>query len=446
MNTEAPTTLVTQHLQQARSALQRGRPDLAEAHYRNALELDAGLAEALAHVGHREALRGHHAVALPLLDRARSLAPADSAIDEACGIALLHAGQPEQAQHALRAALDRSPDRHIARLFLGHALGALGQTRAASVEYVRAVSTAQRRGLWQSAGSTSPLLQGDVKLAIERTRRQRQQLADEALAPVRQRHGDAALARVDRCVSAYLGEPGNAPADPRQKPKALWFPGLPTTPYLPRELFPWADALEGASTAIRAELHEILASKDRSFKPFLGEVSEAQSIRHLSNDRGNAAVWDAFFFYRHGKRHDDSHAACPVTSSLLEGSPLARIRDHAPEVCFSMLTPGTHILPHHGDTNTRVVMHLPLIVPADCALVVGGETHVWQAGKIVAFDDTFEHEAWNRGNETRVVLIVDTWNPYLTPPEREALTAMVPLLGDFDRECAAPDSAMHTSA
>lgn len=441
MNPPNPIPAVEQALLQARSALQRGRPDQAETHYRAALEQDGETVEALGFVGQRQALRGRHIEALQMLERAHRLAPTDPAVNESRGIALLRAGQPDAALDALRAALASAPERHIARLFLGHALSLSGHTRAAAIEYVRAVSIAQRRGLWQSASSTSPLLQDDVKLAIERTRTQRLTLIDDALAPVRARHGAASLSRVNRCISAYLGESANTPPDARQKPKALWFPDLPTSPYLARALFPWADALENAADIIRNELQSVLASRHKRFEPFLGEVSTEQSERHLRNDLGGAAVWDAFFFFRHGMRNDDSHVACPTTSSLLETSPLAHIRDHAPEVCFSMLTPGTHILPHHGDTNTRVVMHLPLMVPSGCALVVGGETHVWQPGEVVVFDDTFEHEAWNRGDDVRVVLIIDAWNPHLTPPEREALLAIVPVLGDFDRDCTAPAKA-----
>ncbi len=100
---------------------------------------------------------------------------------------------------------------------------------------------------------------------------------------------------------------------------------------------------------------------------------------------------------------------------------------------FSVLTPGTHILPHRGVTNTRVVCHLPLVVPEDCALVVGGEKHAWREGEAVAFDDTYEHEAWNRGNKTRVVLIVDVWNPHLTAAERDAVTALVGAIGRFQQ-------------
>jgi aspartate beta-hydroxylase len=75
------------------------------------------------------------------------------------------------------------------------------------------------------------------------------------------------------------------------------------------------------------------------------------------------------------------------------------------------------------------VGHLPLIVPADCALKVGGELHVWQEGRVVVFDDTYEHEAWNRSDRIRVVMIFDVWNPYLTPVEQAAIAELLPRMG-----------------
>jgi len=108
------------------------------------------------------------------------------------------------------------------------------------------------------------------------------------------------------------------------------------------------------------------------------------------------------------------------------------VHEHSPEVCYSVLTAGSHILPHHGVTNTRLVTHLALVVPEDCAIIVGGETRGWQEGRCFTFDDTFEHEAWNRSGKTRVVMLMDIWNPYLTEVEREALTMLVPAVGDFN--------------
>jgi aspartate beta-hydroxylase len=146
-----------------------------------------------------------------------------------------------------------------------------------------------------------------------------------------------------------------------------------------------------------------------------------------ANLRGirRAPSWNGYYFYRHGRRRDDNCSACPVTAAAIDALPLPRVERHGPEVLFSVFTSGTHLLPHRGVTNTRLVSHLPLIVPADCALQVGGETHTWQEGRVVVFDDTYEHDAWNRSDELRVVLIVDLWNPHLTQVEREAVAELI---------------------
>jgi aspartate beta-hydroxylase len=141
--------------------------------------------------------------------------------------------------------------------------------------------------------------------------------------------------------------------------------------------------------------------------------------------------WDGYYFYRHGERRNDNCSSCPQTSAMLDSISLCHVREHAPEAFFSVFAPGTHLLPHRGVTNTRVVGHLPLTVPDDCALRVGGEQHAWQEGRMVVFDDTYEHEAWNRSDRTRVVLIFDLWNPYLTEAERSAITDLVPAIGDL---------------
>ena len=168
---------------------------------------------------------------------------------------------------------------------------------------------------------------------------------------------------------------------------------------------------------------------DHSERVFCNDEAER---RGLAGGAG-APSWNGFYFWRHGERRDANHALCPRTSAALEALPLVRIRGNAPEVMFSVLTPGTHILPHRGVTNTRVVCHLPLVVPEDCALVVGGESRAWREGEAVAFDDTYEHEAWNRGSRTRVVLIIDVWNPHLTAAERDAVAALAEVMGDFNK-------------
>jgi aspartyl/asparaginyl beta-hydroxylase (cupin superfamily) len=74
--------------------------------------------------------------------------------------------------------------------------------------------------------------------------------------------------------------------------------------------------------------------------------------------------------------------------------------------------------------NTRLICHLPLVVPEGCAMRVGDETRPWREGELTIFDDSIEHEAWNRGDGTRTVLLFEIWRPEVTLDERIALTRL----------------------
>jgi aspartate beta-hydroxylase len=148
---------------------------------------------------------------------------------------------------------------------------------------------------------------------------------------------------------------------------------------------------------------------------------------------GQAPAWEALFFYRHGERYDETHALCPRTSAALESIELFRVPGQAPEILFSVLKPGTHILPHHGICNARSVMHLPLLVPPGCALnLVDVGQRSWQEGELGLFDDTYLHEAWNHSESIRVILLMDCWNPHLTPVEKAAVRRITQVIAALD--------------
>jgi aspartate beta-hydroxylase len=319
-----------------------------------------------------------------------------------------------------------------ARLQLGQELEARQQHGDALLAYYRAIIEAQRQGRWLDKATTAHEQLAHVTHAMRYVKAGRRRAFDVVLEPVYSRHGRAVLTRFDACLAAQVGTRSATSPDPRQRPSMLYYPGLPATPYFERSLFPWLDHLERQTNAIREELLSLLAQTASAERVFAGVDAER---RGLAGGDGTPS-WNGFYFYRHGERRSENHALCPRTSAALEALPLVRIRGNAPEVMFSVLTPGTHILPHRGVTNTRVVCHLPLVVPENCALVVGGEKHVWREGRAVVFDDTYEHEAWNRGSRTRVVLIIDVWNPHLTEAERDAVTVLVEAIGDFNRAAA----------
>ncbi|EIL91260.1 aspartyl/asparaginyl beta-hydroxylase domain-containing protein [Rhodanobacter spathiphylli] len=433
MNQPSNATLASCR-EQALAAWQRGDLAAAEVAFRRLLECQPHDAEALQFLADRQWAAGNAAGAVELLQAAHRVEPQDAGVLHRLGELQMLAGAWPDAVDSLRKALQLAPGMFVAGLRLGVALERQGSRHAAMLAYLGAIDTAQAQGRWLSDDTTAPGLRDAVKHATRFVAAGRRELFDAVIEPLRQRYGRSELARVDQCLTIYLGEQAANLPDPRQRPKFLYFPGIPSRTFYPPERFPAHARLEAACDTIREELRAVLAHAADSLVPFLGAPSSAAVAAELLAASGpQEAAWDAFFFQRHGVRHDAHCLRCPRTSALLDALPLVRIREHAPETLYSVLRPGTHILPHRGVTNTRLVTHLPLIVPPDCALRVGGETHVWQEGRCVTFDDTFEHEAWNHSDRDRVVLILDSWNPDLSEAERAAVADLVAAIGDFNR-------------
>jgi len=317
-------------------------------------------------------------------------------------------------------------------LHLSALLEARGEHGGAVIGFLRAVRTAQARGFWQDETSTPPWLVRMVLHAMDVAHHGRIEVLHQTLEPMIARYGKDELARVSRSLEMYLGLAPTIYDDPRQRPTFLYVPGLPIAPIFPREVLPFADWYEAQTDAIAGELRAVHDSG--GVQPFHYDVPE--------RNRGNLVAggsWDAYFFYVDGEPVEANLAACPQVSAAFAQLPLDHVRDHGPEACFSIMRPGSHILPHRGVTNARAVLHLGLEVPPDCALnLTGVEQISWRVGKCFAFDDTYEHEAWNRSGTTRVILLADIWNPYLREAERAALAELVAMIGDLNRQTAPP--------
>ena len=422
-------------LKNARQHAAAGRAADADALYRRALDLESAPArlEAVHHFA-RNAFASRNVVeALRLCRLATEIDPDSSGEWVNLGAALRASGDEAGAQRALQQALKIEPANRLAALCLAESWEKTGDVDGALLGYFQAIALAQRDGAWLSRETTPAALYPRVQHAVQCIDAGRRALFEAALAPLVTRFGRSEMRRVEQCLAVYLGEVAARYADPRQKPTFLYFPDLPAVAYPPLELFPWIEALEGATDAIRREVLDVIAA-GHGLEPF---DDPAQLEQVVSGAPGDAS-WDAIFLFRHGRRFDDNCARCPVTLRAIERVPLVRIADHGPEILFSLLRPGAHILPHRGVTNTRVVTHLALIVPRDCAFHVLGEPlREWREGRAFVFDDSFGHEAWNRSDQTRVILMVDTWNPYLSVPERAAVETLVAAIGDFRVRCEA---------
>jgi len=416
-------------LEQARALAARGQWEQAEALFEAALARDAQLHEATLALVDRATARGDTRRAVTLLEAAVQAAP-DTNVLLRLGLACRGANDLPRAIRAFEQVLQTNADNHRAWLYLGTTLVAAGDHPQATLTLYRAIRMARERGDWLHEESIEPALRGEVIYAMNYAAHGRRAWLAQSLESLRRQHGSAALDRVDKCIAGYLGEIAVASNDSRQQPRFLHFPDLPPQPWFAREQLPFLSALEHEFEPIRSEAVHVWQAD--ALAPYLGSNTSAQAAEYLGGTSTQAA-WDAFFFYRHGQRLDAHCTRCPRTTQALDSLPLVRIVDHAPEICFSVLRPGSHILPHRGLTNTRVVVHFPLLIPSHCSLTVAGEQRPWHEGECLIFDDTYEHEARNDATSDRIIVLMDAWNPHLTPLEREALAALIPEIGRFNR-------------
>jgi aspartyl/asparaginyl beta-hydroxylase (cupin superfamily) len=181
---------------------------------------------------------------------------------------------------------------------------------------------------------------------------------------------------------------------PMQYPPYL-IPGVPARPFYEAPEFEWAQVLEREYPSIKKELVQVLGDRGAGFKGYMSEMN----YQHQG--------WNTFNFFFYGKKFEENCERCPETTRILESLPRFE-RDH---IMFSSLNPHTRIPPHTGPMNGILRGHLGMVVPPGCYIRVGPEERTWEEGKMLVFDDSFEHEVWNHSDFVRIVLFMNFWHP-----------------------------------
>jgi aspartyl/asparaginyl beta-hydroxylase (cupin superfamily) len=382
-----------------------------------------------------------------LLEQALARDPASPLAQNARGIRALADGEYGLAERCFAAALEADPDQPPLMMNLAAARRGLRDRAGerAALEAVIAIDqrhlTAQLRlAEWHEAAGGLPqaaeywrhviALAPPEDEAIPEALRARlahgrafvaAQNADFAtrleagLAAAREAAPAAATRRFDACVDVMLGRRRIF----TNECSGMHYPFLPADEFFERRHFPWMAEIEAQTAAIRAEFEALLAGDPAAIRPYVRQEKGTPANRWTALD--NRLDWGACFLWEYGEPNLPVLERCPVTAAALEALPRNRIPGRAPSAFFSLLQPRTRIPPHTGVTNTRAIIHLPLIVPQGCGFRVGGETRAWREGEAFGFDDTIEHEAWNDSDQLRVVLIFDVWNPHLSVEEQELL-------------------------
>ncbi|GHH16423.1 hypothetical protein GCM10008023_20430 [Sphingomonas glacialis] len=249
---------------------------------------------------------------------------------------------------------------------------------------------------------------------------------DRGLSDIRGAIPVAERRRADACIDHALGRRAiyaNVCA-------GMHFPFLPAEEYFARAHFPWLAEIEAKTDMIRAELEAILAEDAQAIRPYVAMPPGTPQNKWSALD--HSLQWGALHLWKDGVRDDAACARAPRTAEAIAALPLSDLPGRTPTVFFSLLQPGAHLPAHTGVSNVRSIVHLPLIVPPGCSFRVGGEERDWRAGEAWVFDDTIEHEAWNRSNQMRAILIFDVWNPYITETERDLLRRFYAVAAETD--------------
>jgi len=381
---------------------------------------DTGTVAAIAVEATRAFVQQRYAEAAAGYERCIALMPREPAFQFNLGTAREKQGDLAAAVDAYLAAFRLNPKDARLAMFAGAALEASGRRDDAAVLF--------------SLGD-------DIDLAVRRAKdrpgvdpeiRQRSATADRVMREHFTRLHDAAVSEFEREAAAAGGGPPDVSRvrnaiwvqthdrpfkylAPGQKPSLFYLPDLPAMPIVPRGRLPWAAAVEARTDEVRDEYLAAVAA-GAAHSPYVDAATRGPIWQGL---RGKLD-WSSLHLYKVGARTQFAQLF-PRTLAALESADVVQLEGRPIELLFSRLRPGAHIPPHFGTENQRITVHLPLLVPGDCEIRVGSARHAWREGELFAFDDSFEHEAWNRSDKDRVVLIFQAHNPDLRPEERAAI-------------------------
>ncbi|XP_063183003.1 aspartyl/asparaginyl beta-hydroxylase isoform X2 [Chroicocephalus ridibundus] len=185
---------------------------------------------------------------------------------------------------------------------------------------------------------------------------------------------------------------------------------------------PWWTARETGYT-------ELVKSLEKNWKLIRDEglaVMDKKRSLFLPEDENlrEKGDWSQFTLWQQGRKNENACKSVPKTCALLERFPEATGCRRG-QIKYSIMHPGTHVWPHTGPTNCRLRMHLGLVIPKEgCRIRCAQENRTWEEGKVLIFDDSFEHEVWQDAGSYRLIFIVDVWHPELSAQQRRTLPAI----------------------
>ena len=300
-----------------------------------------------------------------LLEDLLAAEPACAAAWNSLGLMQLEAGEADGAAASLAKAVEHDPRPPLLWYNLARARGAAGDVEGelatldqalARDPYFLPALLAKGKALERSArsdeavqlyraflagirddGGFPPQIRTQLAAAREAVRadaERQHRLFAQALEDVAAAFPDADLTR----ASGYAEQrAGRGLLDPHGSTVGH-FPGLPAIEFFAREHFPWFEALEAKTDAIRRDLLSLWTEEDRNFRPYV-EYDPTTPVNQWA-ELNHSPRWSAWFLWENGVRNEAHCARCPATAAALAEVPLLDIPGKAPSVMFSGLRRG----------------------------------------------------------------------------------------------------------
>lgn len=402
-------------------AAQSGRDADAIRHWNRILELQPNHIRALGALGQRAFRQGDMPNARAAFER---IVNADGSVAQQwihLAIACRNLQDEQAAEAAIQQALSIDPSELVGLILRANSLERKGRMHEAGLAYAAVAAVAPPPHLLQ------PELRPAVAEAmayVEKYNSERGSFLDQYLDRHYMMFAGEDLKRFRTSVDILVGRKKRFDS----QSMLYHFPSLAPIEFFDRGELPWIETIEAATDDIRDEFLNVL-NTEVGFTPYIS-YPPGVPVNQFA-ELNNSPRWSAFHLYKLGQRVEGNAARCPKTMAMLDQMPQPDQPGRTPAAMFSLLKPRTTIPAHVGVSNTRLVTHVPLIVPENCAFRVGNDTREWVPGTAWVFDDTIEHEARNDSDKLRVILIFDIWHPHLTPPERALITALSAGLNEF---------------
>ena len=281
-----------------------------------------------------EAAAGRMPESDQLLASVAQYAPNHPAVLNELGVRMLDRGAPQQAQAMFARATSADPSHPALWANLANSLKLLGRQaealdaldKALAIEPRHLSALLQKGALYEQRGDMRTAARiyqnmlacippgGDTPPAIKDSIAHARQLVDKdleeltaalagPLAELRERHGGRRQRRVELCLETLMGK--------RQpyysQPTWMYMPELPAIEFFERADFPWLDAFEAETEAIRKELLQVLVADREGLQPYIDFPAHMplDQFRELNRSRR----WSAYFLWNQSLRSPWSHGA-----------------------------------------------------------------------------------------------------------------------------------------